>query len=130
VEVLISRASIKQQMKGNRMKKKPVMKKNIGKILKETSPVFGTLTGKGGMGALASSGALGALPAAIARPKRKKAKMKKAARMSASSPQMQPSSPSAGMGMTEMTRRMAMGGEIKRTKPIDGIAMKGKTRAI
>ena len=64
-------------MKGNRMKKKPVMKKNIGKILKETSPVFGALTGKGGMGALASSGALGVLPAAIARPKRKKAKMKK-----------------------------------------------------
>ena len=117
-------------MKGNRMKKKPVIKKNIGKILKETSPVFGTLTGKGGMGALASSGALGLLPAAIARPKRKKAKMAKAARMAGPTPKMQQSSPSAGMGMTEMTRRMAMGGEIKRTKSIDGIAMKGKTRAI
>ena len=112
------------------MKKKPVIKKNIGKVLKETSPAFGMLTGKGGMGALASSGALGLLPAAIARPKRKKAKMAKAARMAGSTPTMQQSSPSAGVGMTEMTRRMAMGGEIKRTKSIDGIAMKGKTRAI
>ena len=30
---MISRASMKQQMKGNRMKKKPVIKKNRGKML-------------------------------------------------------------------------------------------------
>ena len=36
--MLISRASMKQQMKGNRMKKKPVQKKNIGKMLETFSP--------------------------------------------------------------------------------------------
>jgi hypothetical protein len=38
-------------------------------------------------------------------------------------------SPSAGMGMQEMNK-MAMGGMVKRSKPIDGIAMKGKTKAV
>ena len=33
--MLISRATMKQQMKGNRMKKKPVQKKKIGKFQKE-----------------------------------------------------------------------------------------------
>tara|TARA_B100000242_G_scaffold31059_1_gene18640 strand:- start:1355 stop:1705 length:351 start_codon:yes stop_codon:yes gene_type:complete len=116
---------MKTQLKGNRMKKKPVMKKNMGKMLEALSPAYSIAKGKGPMSQLASAGGLGLVPAMVARPQRKKAKARKAARM-ASAPQ----SPSAGMGMPEMTRRMAMGGTVKRSKSIDGIAMKGKTRAV
>ena len=123
--MLISRATMKTQLKGNRMKKKPVMKKNMGKMLEALSPVYSIAKGKGPVSQLASAGGLGLVPAMVARPQRKKAKARKAARM-ASAPQ----SPSAGMGMPEMTRRMAMGGTVKRSKSIDGIAMKGKTRAV
>ena len=124
--MLISRASMKQQMKGNRMKKKPVMKKNIGKVL-GTGLIPG-LAKKGDLQKFATSGLGGIIPMAVAR-QQKKSKAKKARMASANMPQAS-GGPSAGMGMTEMTRRMAMGGEIKRTKPIDGIAVKGKTRAI
>ena len=123
--MLISRATMKTQLKGNRMKKKHVMKKNMGKMLEALSPVYSIAKGKGPVSQLASAGGLGLVPAMVARPQRKKAKARKAARM-ASAPQ----SPSAGMGMPEMTRRMAMGGTVKRSKSIDGIAMKGKTRAV
>ena len=123
--MLISRATMKTQLKGNKMKKKPVMKKNMGKMLEALSPVYSIAKGKGPVSQLASAGGLGLVPAMVARPQRKKAKARKAARM-ASAPQ----SPSAGMGMPEMTRRMAMGGTVKRSKSIDGIAMKGKTRAV
>ena len=119
--MLISRASMKQQMKGNRMKKKPVMKKNIGKVL-GTGLIPG-LAKKGDLQKFATSGLGGIIPMAVAR-QQKKSKAKKARMASANMPQAS-GGPSAGMGMTEMTRRMAMGGEIKRTKPIDGIAMKG-----
>ena len=110
------------------MKKKPVMKKNIGKMMETLSPAYSIAKGKGPMSALASAGGLGLVPAMVARPQRKKAKARKAARMQQVPSQMP--SPSAGMGMQEMTRRMAMGGQIKRTKSIDGIAMKGKTKAV
>ena len=106
------------------IKKKPVIKKNIGKMMETLSPVYSIAKGKGPISQLASAGGLGLVPAMVARPQRKKAKARKAARM-ASTPQ----SPSAGMGMPEMTRRMAIGGKVKRTKSIDGIAIKGKTRA-
>ena len=100
--------------------------KNIGKVL-GTGLIPG-LAKKGDLQKFATSGLGGIIPMAVAR-QQKKSKAKKARMASANMP---PASggPSAGMGMTEMTRRMAMGGEIKRTKPIDGIAMKGKTRAI
>ena len=106
------------------IKKKPVIKKNIGKMMETLSPAYSIAKGKGPISQLASAGGLGLVPAMVARPQRKKAKARKAARM-ASTPQ----SPSAGMGMPEMTRRMAIGGKVKRTKSIDGIAIKGKTRA-
>ena len=108
------------------MKKKSVIKKNVGKILETVSPVYGIAKGKGPMSALASSGAMGLVPALVARPQRKKAKARQSARMQQVPSQMP--SPSAGMGMQEMNK-MAMGGQVKRTKSIDGIAMKGKTRA-
>ena len=123
--MLISRATMKTQLKGNRMKKKPVMKKNMGKMLETLSPVYSIAKGKGPVSQLASAGGLGLVPAMVARPQRKKAKARKAARMASA-----PNSPSAGMGMPEMTRRMAMGGTVKRSKSIDGIAMRGKTRAV
>ena len=52
--MLISRASMKQQMKGNRMKKKPVVKKNIGKIL--GGGLIPAIMGKKPMMKLAESG--------------------------------------------------------------------------
>jgi len=125
--VLISRATMKTQLKGNRMKKKPVMKKNIGKMMETLSPAYSIAKGKGPMSALASAGGLGLVPAMVARPQRKKAKARKAARMQQVPSQMP--SPSAGMGMQEMNK-MAMGGMVKRSRPIDGIAMKGKTKAV
>ena len=108
------------------MKKKSVIKKNVGKILETVSPVYGIAKGKGPMSALASSGVMGLAPALLARPQRKKAKARKASRMQQVPSQMP--SPSAGMGMQEMAK-MAMGGQVKRTKSIDGVAIKGKTRA-
>jgi len=153
---LISRASMKQQMKGNRMpdyktkgggkistkksiskvgqkllgmkniKKKPVQKKGLGGVL--AAGAIPGLAKKGDLQKFAMSGLGGVIPMAIAR-QQKKSKAKKARMASANMPQAS-GGPSAGMGMTEMTRRMAMGGQIKRTKSIDGIAMKGKTRAI
>ena len=125
--MLISRATMKTQLKGNRMKKKPVMKKNMGKMLETLSPVYSIAKGKGPISQLASAGGLGLVPAMVARPQRKKAKARKSARMAAASSQMP--SPSAGMGMQEMNK-MAMGGKVKRKKSIDGIAMRGKTRAV
>ena len=122
--MLISRSSMKQQLKGNRMKKKSVVKKNVGKILETVSPVYSIAKGKGPASQLASAGAFGLLPALAARPQRKKAK----ARATAKSVQPKRSGPSAGMGMTEMNRMFA-GGEVKRSRPIDGIVVKGKTRA-
>ena len=123
---MISRASMKTQLKGNRMKKKPVIRKNIGKMMETLSPAYSIAKGKGPISQLASAGGLGLVPAMVARPQRKKAKARKAARMQQVPSQMP--SPSAGMGMQEMNK-MAMGGQIKRTKSIDGIAIKGKTRA-
>jgi hypothetical protein len=118
--VLISRASMKQQMKGNRMKKKPVQKKNIGKMLETFSPVYSVMKGKGPI-----SGALSALGSAagplsplgqLAKQRRDKAK-KREMEMRGSN------------RMTPMAKMMA-GGPIKRKRSIDGCARKGKTRAV
>jgi len=154
--VLISRASMKQQMKGGTMyglkgnkermrkkfigekmgsdkgtkrsilnlkknkKKKPVQKKNIGKMLETFSPAYSIMKGKGPIsGALSSLGrAAGPLSplGQYAKQQRDKAK-KREMEMRGSN------------RMTEMQRMMA-GGMIKRTRPIDGIARKGKTKAV
>jgi len=118
--VLISRASMKQQMKGNRMKKKPVQKKKIGKLLETFSPAYSVMKGKGPIsGALASLGrAAGPLSplGQLAKQRRDKAK-KREMEMRGSN------------RMTEMQRMMA-GGPMKRKRSIDGCAMRGKTRAV
>jgi len=118
--VLISRATMKQQMKGNRMKKKPVQKKNIGKMLETFSPAYSIMKGKGPIsGALSSLGrAAGPLSpiGQYAKQQRDKAK-KRNMEMRGSN------------RMTEMQRMMA-GGPVKRKRSIDGCAMRGKTRAV
>jgi hypothetical protein len=111
---------MKQQMKGNRMKKKPVQKKKIGKMLETLSPAYSIMKGKGPIsGALSSLGrAAGPLSpfGQYAKQQRDKAK-KREMEMRGSN------------RMTEMQRMMA-GGMMKRTRPIDGIARKGKTKAV
>ena len=102
------------------MKKKPVQKKNIGKMLETFSPAYSIMKGKGPIsGALSSLGrAAGPLSplGQYAKQQRDKAK-KREMEMRGSN------------RMTEMQRMMA-GGMMKRTRPIDGIARKGKTRAV
>ena len=101
-------------------KKKPVQKKNIGKMLETFSPAYSIMKGKGPIsGALSSLGrAAGPLSplGQYAKQQRDKAK-KREMEMRGSN------------RMTEMQRMMA-GGMIKRTRPIDGIARKGKTKAV
>ena len=103
-------------MKGNRMKKKPVQKKSVGKLLETFSPVYSIMKGKGPASSLVASG-IGGLAfkpfAEKQRAKRKKRDM-----------EMRGSN-----RMTEMQRMMA-GGPVKRKRSIDGCAKKGKTRAV
>jgi len=141
---------MRQQMKGNRMpdyktkgggkistkksisktgqkllgmkniKKKPVVKKNIGKMLETFSPVYSIMKGKGPISKLASEIGKAAGPLSpigqLAQGRRKDAKRRQAEmRGSNRMPEMQ---------------RMMEGGMIKRSRPIDGIAIKGKTRAV
>ena len=122
---MISRASMKQQMKGNRMKKKPVIKKNIGKMLETFSPAYSIMKGKGPISGLAAaSGKTGMSPiGSLALDKREEAKKRSMAMSGANKMQ------SAGSNrMTPMEKMMA-GGPVKRKRSIDGCAMKGKTRA-
>ena len=118
--MLISRVSMKQQMKGNRMKKKPVQKKNIGKMLETFSPVYSIMKGKGPMSKLASELGKAAGPLSpigqLAQGRRKDARRRQA--------EMQGSN-----RMTPMAKMMA-GGPVKRKRSIDGCAMRGKTRAV
>ena len=102
------------------MKKKPVQKKNIGKMLETFSPVYSIMKGKGPMSKLASELGKAAGPLSpigqLAQGRRKDARRRQA--------EMQGSN-----RMTQMQRMMA-GGMMKRSRPIDGIARKGKTRAV
>jgi len=119
VEVLISRALMKQQMKGNRMKKKPVQRKNIGKMLETFSPAYSIMKGKGPASKIASALGKAAGPMSpigqLAQDRRKEGQRRRAEMLGSNR-------------MTEMPRMMA-GGPIKRKRPIDGCALKGKTRA-
>ena len=96
------------------------LKKNIGKMLVTFSPAYSIMKGKGPIsGALSSLGrAAGPLSplGQYAKQQRDKAK-KREMEMRGSN------------RMTEMQRMMA-GGMMKRTRPIDGIARKGKTKAV
>ena len=98
------------------IKRKPFKKKNLGGILGGgLLPVLpATIMGKKPLMKLAESGVGGMLPMAFAKQQSRK---KQKADMAGSN------------RMTEM-QRMKMGGQVKRKKSIDGIATKGKTRAI
>ena len=103
-------------MKGNRMKKKPVQKKKIGKLLETFSPAYSIMKGKGPISNLVASGLGGVALKPFAEKQRAKRK-KRDMEMRGSN------------RMTEMQRMMA-GGPIKRKRSIDGCAMRGKTRAV
>ena len=106
------------------MKKKPVQKKNIGKMLETFSPVYSIMKGKGPISKLASSGLAGIGLKPFAERQREKAKKTKMEMAAAN--QMTPLSSNK---MPEM-QKMFAGGPIKRKRSIDGCAKKGKTRAI
>jgi len=116
---------MKQQMKGNRMKKKPVQKKNIGKMLETFSPAYSIMKGKGPIsGALAALGKTGMSPiGSLALDKREEAKKRQMAMAAGRN-----AGQAGNNRMTPMTGMMA-GGPVKRKRSIDGCAMKGKTRA-
>ena len=99
-------------------KKKPVVKANVGKFLENFSPAYSVMKGKGpvsdALSKLGGSG-LGGIAGMVAKEQRDKRsgadKMKAAPSM-------------AMQGATPMYE----GGKVKRKRPIDGIATKGKTR--
>jgi hypothetical protein len=121
--VLISRATMKSQLRGNRMKKKSVKKKNLGGILEQLSPAYGIMKGKGPFSNIASQlGKLGpglSPLGSLALSQRNKRKRK-----------------DAGMIPPTPVNKMAEGGELarlfltpsKRKKSVDGIAQTGKTK--
>ena len=98
------------------MKKKPVQKKKIGKLLETFSPAYSIMKGKGPISNLVASGLGGVALKPFAEKQRAKRK-KRDMEMRGSN------------RMTEMQRMMA-GGPIKRKRSIDGCAMRGKTRAV
>tara|TARA_R100000988_G_C3919788_1_gene126211 strand:- start:193 stop:525 length:333 start_codon:yes stop_codon:yes gene_type:complete len=110
------------------MKKKPVQKKSIGKMLETFSPVYSIMKGKGPMSKLASAlGKTGMSPiGSLAMDKREEAKKRSMAMAGANR------MPSAGMSSNRMTpmEKMMAGGPVKRKRSIDGCAKKGKTRAV
>ena len=107
------------------IKKRPVIKKNIGKMLETFSPAYSIMKGKGPIsGALAQLGKTGMSPiGSLALDKREEAKKRKMAMAAGRN-----ADKSGNNRMTPMTGMMA-GGPLKRKKSIDGCAMKGKTRA-
>jgi len=108
------------------IKKKPVIKKNIGKMLETFSPAYSVMKGKGPIsGALAQLGKTGMSPiGSLALDKREEAKKRKMAMAAGRNV-----GKSGNNRMTPMTGMMA-GGPLKRKKSIDGFAMKDKTRAV
>jgi len=124
----ISRASMQKQLKGNRMpkkmKKKPVTKAFMG--LLTAKPALKFMKDKG----IISGGALGLGPMAAKALKKKKRKGAAPAPAAAAKP-MDKKNPMGDPGQfapaTPMT--MSKGGSMKRKRPIDGIAQRGRTRA-
>lgn len=108
----ISRTSMQQQLKGNRMKKK-----NVGGFLETFSPAYSIAKGKGPIGEMVRGGKgmglLGLMASQAGKGKKK-----------AGSDAMK----AEGMAGAD---RMSGGGKVvksKRTRSIDGIATRGKTR--
>ena len=100
-------------------KKKPVIKKNIGKMLETFSPAYSIMKGKG----------LTAEMLGMAKPKPMAAPLTKEQREAQAQQQIMANKKGTSNRMTPMTGMMA-GGPVKRKRSIDGCAMKGKTRAM
>ncbi len=115
----MSRASMQQQLKGNRMKKK-----NVGGFLETFSPIYSVAKGRGPISdALSALGPVAGLSGLAAREQKKKRKKKEAGKADMMTGMQANMMPGAD--------RMSGGGKIvrsKRTRSIDGIASKGKTR--
>ena len=108
-------------------KKKPVQKKmSGGDLAAALSPAYSIMKGKGPVSDIVASGLGGVALMPFAQKQRDKRKRSKMAMASAQMPQTARSS-MAATGANEM-QRMMMGGMMKRSKPIDGLATKGKTK--
>ena len=101
------------------MKKKPVIKKNIGKLLETFSPAYSMMKGKGPIADM-----LG-----MAKQKPMAGPLTKEQREAQAQQQIMANKTGKSNRMTSMSKMMA-GGPLKRKKSIDGCAMKGKTRAV
>ena len=109
------------------IKKKPVKRRmSGGDLAAALSPAYSIMKGKGPASVLAGAGLGGVLTMPFAQKQRDKRKRSKMAMASAQMPQTARSSMAAS-GANEM-QRMMMGGMMKRSKPIDGLATKGKTK--
>ena len=109
------------------IKKKPVKRRmSGGDLAAALSPAYSIMKGKGPASVLAGAGLGGVLTMPFAQKQRDKRKRSKMAMASAQMPQTARSS-MAATGANEM-QRMMMGGMMKRSKPIDGLATKGKTK--
>ena len=119
----INRSNMGSQLRGNRMKKKPVKYAKMGKFLETFSPAYSIMKGKGpiseGLSKLGGFG-LGGAAGAIAAQQRKK---KQAPNPMAATP-ADPMTPNAATPMTPMKG----GGLARRKRSIDGICVKGKTK--
>ena len=107
--------------------KKPVKKKmSGGDLAAALSPAYSIMKGKGPASALAGAGLGGVLTMPFAQKQRDQRKRRKMEMAAAQMPQAASSSMSA-TGANQM-QRMMVGGMMKRSKPIDGLATKGKTK--
>ena len=107
--------------------KKPVKRRmSGGDLAAALSPAYSIMKGKGPISDIVASGLGGVALMPFAQKQRDKRKRSKMAMASAQMPQTARSS-MAATGANEM-QRMMMGGMMKRSKPIDGLATKGKTK--
>ena len=126
----ISRASMRKQLKGNKVKKKKV-KKMIGggDLLGSISPLAGAISGKGMFGRALGKGLknvspLGALLS-------KMGSKGKASPISPVEEKKEKKNPMGDPGeFAPAALAVKAGGSLKKKRRIDGIAQRGKTRAV
>ena len=111
---------LKKSYGGSMSTKKPVQRKNIGKMLETFSPAYSMMKGKGPIASML--GMEKAQPTAVPLTKEQqeaKAKQQIMANRTGASNRMTPMTPAAGMNY---------GGRVGKLRSIDGIASRGKTR--
>ena len=113
------------------MKKKSVknMSKGGKSLLGSLSPVYGIATGEGLFGKIGAGGALGAVGKLIERSRDDDEEKKEGTTGDAmKATAMNAAARPATMAATAAPRAMKRGGSTGRSRPIDGIAVKGKTK--